>query len=345
MSKHCYIQRDTGGIVQERLRADLVVEFLYSRARERSPALFRMLTGARASSLIGFLYFDAPVSSRILGRRFVDSRRIDLSECVQPARSLDTARKLFERRIRYWECRPMRDAVSDVVAPADSRALLGSLAATSQLFVKGKFFTDTELFGASQSWVPAFRDADFVIFRLTPEKYHYTHTSVAGVLRDRYDVDGGHHSCNPWAVVGLMTPFSKNRRKVSILDTDVAGGTGVGLVAQIEVVALGVGALQECYSRTGYEDPKPPRIGQFLKKGVPLSLFRPGSSTVILLLQKGRVQFCGDLIRNRLNSMVSSRFSWWSGRPIVETDVQVRSTIASRATNRSSGAIQEGRRC
>ena len=60
------------------------------------------------------------------------------------------------------------------------------------------------------------------MFRLTPEKYHYTHSPVSGRVLDIYSVDGRYYSCNPNAAVQLLTPFSKNRRVVTILDTDCA---------------------------------------------------------------------------------------------------------------------------
>ena len=52
----------------------------------------------------------------------------------------------------------------------------------------------------------------------------------------------------PGAVVALVTPYSKNSRVVTIIDTEVPGGTGVGLVAMIEVVALMIGEVVQCYS-------------------------------------------------------------------------------------------------
>lgn len=74
---------------------------------------------------------------------------------------------------------------SAVLAPADARLLLGSLKNTSLLFLKGKFFDFEELLGTDKPhWLQAFRGADYVICRLTPDKYHYNHTPVAGLVRD-----------------------------------------------------------------------------------------------------------------------------------------------------------------
>src|SRR5262249_36951459 len=212
------------------------------------------------------LHYDRPLGPAAIGR-MAASLGIDLGECVEPPERLDTARKLFERQIRYWDARPMARDPHTVVAPADARVLPGSLAVTSAVFVKGKFFDLAELLGASRAaWLRAFRDADLAIFRLTPDKYHWSHVPVAGVVRDVYELAGDYHSCNPGPVVALATPYSKNRRVVTVIDTDVAGGTRVGHVAMIEVVALTVGQIVQRYSESRYEDPRSIEPGMFLEK-------------------------------------------------------------------------------
>ena len=85
---------------------------------------------------------------------------------------------------------------------------------------------------------------------------------------------------------------------VTVIDTDTGGGTGVGLVAMIEVVALMIGDIVQCYSETQYLDPHTVQRGMFLRKGCPKSLYRPGSSTTVLLFQENRVDFAPDLLRN-----------------------------------------------
>jgi phosphatidylserine decarboxylase len=225
----------------------------------------------------------------------------------------------------------MTDDRSAVLSPADARLLLGSLKDTSMLFLKGKFFEFEELLGTDKPhWLEAFRDGDYVICRLTPDKYHYNHTPVAGSVRDFYQYDGHYHSCNPGPVVELAAPYSKNKRVVTIIDTDVCGGTGVGLVAMIEIVALMIGDIAQCYSSTQYDDPAAIIPGMFVQRGCPKSLFRPGSSTTVLLFQEHRVQFSQDLLCNLYRSDVESRYSERFGRALVETDVQVRSAIGSR---------------
>jgi phosphatidylserine decarboxylase len=62
-------------------------------------------------------------------------------------------------------------------------------------------------------------------------------------------------------------------------------------------------------------------------KGQPKSLFRPGSSVVVLFFQKERMAFDTDLLANCCRPGVHSRFSQGFKQPLVETEVQVRSSI------------------
>ena len=162
---------------------------------------------------------------------------------------------------------------------------------------------------------------------MTPDKYHYNHAPVSGRVKEIYEINGRFHSCNPGAVVQAVTPFSKNRRVVTIIDTDVAGGTGMGLVAMVEIVALMIGRIRQCYSAHQYDAPQPVTPGLFIRAGCPKSLFRPGSSTTVLIFQKDRCRFSPDLMRNRHRRDVRSRFSHYFNHPLVETELHLRETI------------------
>jgi phosphatidylserine decarboxylase len=339
MQSHSFVVRETGALVEEKLYSDLWLRFLYSQAREHAPTLFRLVTGPRLSDLVACLHFDLPLSSRLLGPRFVRSRFVDLEECADPPESLKTARELFERKIRYWDCRPMPQDTNAVVAPSDSKVVVGSCASSSLIFLKGKFFDFEELLGVDKiEWRDRFDKGDFAVFRLTPEKYHYNHTPVAGQVVDFYEISGSYHSCHPRAVVNSVTPFSKNKRVVTIFDTDIPGGTQVGHAAMVEVVALGIGEIEQRYSEIEYLDPREIQLGLVVKKGVPKSLFRPGSSTNVLIFEPGRVCMSEDIVSNMAREGAQSLYSIGFGKPLVETDVQVRSPIAFGKSSRKEGA-------
>jgi phosphatidylserine decarboxylase len=335
-STHQYIDRESGRICCERLFGDGILRIFYAKEREDPGFTYRLLGSPSLSRLLAWAAYDLTFGPTISGmQRFLDECGIDAGEFLDRAESLRTMRQIFERRIRYWDCRPMEDDPSTIVSPADSRVLIGSLQQDSALFLKGKFFDWHELFGGGQShWSKAFSDGDFVICRLTPEKYHYNHAPVAGLVRDFYETDGRHYSCNPSAAIALVTPYSKNKRTVTIIDTDVSGGTRVGWIAMFEIVALMIGDVEQRYSRETYADPLSIEAGMFIEKGQPKSLFRPGSSTTVLFFQKDRIEFTEDLVRNVARTDIVTRYSVGLGRPLVETEVKVRSTIGRRKEER-----------
>lgn len=328
---HQYVDRRSGTVCTERLFSDALVRRLYSDVRENAPALYRLMLSPYVSAALGFLNYDLPLGGRLSGSlNFLRASGVNLDECIDLPSSLDTARKVFERKIRYWECRPLPPEENLILSPADARMLAGSLNEASTLFLKGKFFDFEELLGREKrQWLAAFALGDFAVFRLTPDKYHYNHTPVAGVVRDFYEVRGRYHACNPSAAVTEITPFSKNTRTVTVIDTDVEGGTQAGLVAMIEVTALMIGEVVQRYSRERYDAPQPLEIGLFVERGCPKSLYRPGSSTDVLLFERGRIRFDEDLIGNQNRPDAQSRFSLGFGHPLVETEVAVRSRIAT----------------
>ncbi|MBI9078004.1 MAG: phosphatidylserine decarboxylase [Desulfatibacillum sp.] len=325
---HQYVRRETGQVKTETLVGDLAVLGLYNTARERANWLFRALTSARASSVLGFCHYDLRFFHPGGVRRLAQKMGADLEECVDNPEFFTNPRKFFERKIRYWQTRPMPSTEGAVVSPADARVIVGSLEETSSLYLKQSLFSFEEMLGAGKThWLNAFRGGDFAVFRLTPDKYHYNHAPVAGVVRDIYEIHGAYHSCNPGAVIVEATPYAKNKRVVTILDTDVPHGSQAGLVAMIEVAAMMIGDIVQCYSFRKYDSPGEVVPGMFLEKGQPKSMYRPGSSTDVLLFEKGRVQLCGDLVQNTLRTDVQSRFSYGFGRAMVETELLVREQI------------------
>ncbi len=328
---HQYVERRSGKVITENFLGDELLRRIYAKEREDSHWLFRALTSARMSSLLACLHFDLAGAGNPEDFRCLCGRHgLNPEEFVVKDLQFKSLRDFFERKIKYREYRPMPEEENAVVSPADSRVIPGSFDGTSSLFIKEKFFSFHELLGMDKApWHEAFHGGDFAVFRLTPDKYHYNHTPVAGRVADFYELPGCYRSCNPHAVVREVTPYSKNKRFVTIIDTDVSGGTGAGLVAMVEIVALMIGRVVQCYSETGYENPAPVETGMMLRKGVPKSLFRPGSSTVVLVFQKNRFLFDDDLVSNLFAPHVNSRFSMGFGLPLVETDLQVRSRLGT----------------
>ncbi len=338
---HQYIERNTSEVRNEKIFGDRIVNFIYSDAKENIEVLYNAAISARMSALLGHINFTLPFGNLLTGsKRLMKELGINFAECVDAGSNLNNARKIFERKIKYWECRPMSQDHGVVVSPADANMLVGSFLDSSRIFLKNKFFSYEEMFASNEKhddknkWLDEFKNGDFAIFRLTPEKYHYNHAPVSGRVLDIYEISGAYHSCNPTAIIHAVTPLSKNKRVVTIIDTDVEGGTCIGLVAMIEVVALMIGDIVQCYSENQYAAPQDVIAGMFLSKGQPKSLYRPGSSTDVIVFQKNKIKFCDDIINNMYRMDARSRFSQGFGRPLVETSVTVRSTIAYRRTEK-----------
>lgn len=328
MQTHCYIERSTGLVVSERLFADNLINMIYSRVNEKPGFIYKASCSKIFTNFMGFINYDV-VLPRSKIKKIIDELKINREECIEDINNFRKLRQVFERKIKFYKFRPMPKDEAEIVSPADCRILIGSFAESSVVFIKNKFFGYEELLQKNR-WCKQFSDGDFFICRLTPDKYHYNHAPVSGRIEDIYTIDGIYNSCNPTAVVKIVTPYSKNKRVVTIIDTDIPGGTNIGKVAMIEIVAMMIGGIKQCYSEVGYDSPKTLIKGMTIKKGQPKSLFRPGSSTTVLIFEKNRVKFHQDLTANLRRKDVPSRFTLGFGESIVETEVSVRSGIATR---------------
>ncbi len=326
---HQYIPLSGAGSVDESLLADRIIGFLYSTARERPSVLQRVAASRLASTLLASWEFDWPLSRPLPSIAATAERmQINLDEVYGDLRTWRTLRDLFERKIRFWETRPI-DANSRIVSsPADGKALTFGFAHDAMMPIKSKWVAAAELIG-SQALAESLTPFSGVIVRLTPDAYHYVHAPVSGIVRSHEWIEGALHSCNPAALVTFANPYAMNLRRVTVIDTDVYHGSRVGMVVVVNVAAMMIGRIDDAYSENRYDEPQPINPGTFVTRGQPMALFRPGSSTSIVLWQQSRAALEPALVRNACRTDVQSRFSDWLLSPWVESAVRVRSTLAT----------------
>ena len=269
---HQYIDRNSLEVITEKPIGDRTIQFLYNTLRENTPAMFRALTSGKMSSLLGYFHYDMLGRTSKNGHELFSRFGADWQECVEPMAFYDSHRKFFERQIRYWETRPMNRRPTTIVSPADARVLIGSFAETSSLFIKDKFFDLEELLAPDSSWHHRFKGGDFAVFRLTPDKYHYNHVPVNGPGNCHLPGRRPLSLLQPIRSYRHRLPLFKKQTGVTIIDTDVVGGTAIGLVAMVEIVALMIGDIVQSYSDERYDNPQDIRPGQMVKEDA-LNLF------------------------------------------------------------------------
>jgi phosphatidylserine decarboxylase len=348
MSTHQYVESFRNATANEELLADHVIRFLYSRRREEPGFLLNALGSGMVTDALAHWQFD---------RRLRDPKRtiesvahrmmIRETETVAGFAQMQTLRDLFERPIRYWDLRPLPEQSQTIVSPADGKLLPFAAFARESLPIKSKFIRIDELLGGRNPWSRdrshAAQDRRFsaaaiaplsgVIVRLTPDVYHYTHAPVAGRVLRHELIDGKFHSCNPAALTHFPGSYAFNRRAITVYDSDVPGGSGVGVVVQIDVAAMMIGQIESRFSVHRYEAPQALAAGDFVPRGSPVSLFRPGSSTSVVLWDGRRAEIGRQLVANSRRHDLQSRFSDWLGQPWVETQVAVRQSISENAAS------------
>ena len=98
LSVHQYIDRATGDVVTERPIGDQTIAFLYNRLRENAPAIFRILTSSRMSSLLAYCHYDLPGKNCNRDRMLFERLGIDIRECVEPLSHFTSMRRILNGR-------------------------------------------------------------------------------------------------------------------------------------------------------------------------------------------------------------------------------------------------------
>ena len=175
----------------------------------------------------------------------------------------------FSRRI-CPELRPVDPSPDALVAPCDGLLSVYPIQKDTVIPAKQSLYTISDLLGGDPA-VARFEGGTCLVFRLCVNHYHrYCYPDGGRPLRSAF-IPGELHTVRPIALEQLPV-FVRNCREYAILQTD-----HLGTVAQIEVGAMLVGRIQN--------HPAPERFERGDEKG----MFLYGGSTVILLIEPGRI--------------------------------------------------------
>ncbi len=235
--------------------------------------------------------------SRVFIRWFSARYEIDLSEAAESdLHAYPTFNAFFTRALRAG-ARPLADAETAVLCPADGAiSQLGSLSDAGLLQAKGVYYTAASLLGDPAD-AEAFDGGCFATVYLSPRDYHRVHMPVAGrLLRTRY-VPGDLFSVNQQTAEAIPDLFARNERLVCLFET-AYGPMAVVLVGAMIVAGIEtVWAGRACPARDrqirvqDYSAAQPPIE---LAAGAELGRFYLGS-TAIVLFGHGAMELNGSL--------------------------------------------------
>lgn len=229
------------------------------------------------SAFYGYLQKKAYSKKKIVP--FIKTFHVDSSEFLEPVSSYQSFNDFFIRKLKP-ESRPIAPGEDVAIIPADGRYYFyQNIDLTDGFIVKGEKLNLAGLL-QSEKLAAEYAGGSIVIARLCPSDYHRFHFPCDCTPGETHFINGWLYSVNPVAIKKDIAIFTKNKRTVCELRTKQ-----FGTILYIEVGATSVGSIIETYS--------PFKLSL---KGSEKGYFEFGGSALILLFQKGRIQFDQDLL-------------------------------------------------
>ena len=239
-------------------------------------AFLRVLSIPAISKLAGAL-LDSKLSAGFISD-FAEKNNIDLSEYVPKAyRSFND---FFIRSIKPG-ARPLPEDKSLLVSPSDGKVTAYEIDKVNGFVIKNSVYTVRSLL-RDKKLAERFSDGYAVIIRLSPDDYHRYCYPATGVKSHDRCIKGVLSTVNP-VVHDHVPVFKENSRNYCLIRTD-----NFGDMIQMEVGALFVGRITNAH----------PYGRRTVIRGEEKGYFEFGGSTIILLLEKDKINLCEDLLTN-----------------------------------------------
>jgi phosphatidylserine decarboxylase len=221
-------------------------------------------------------YLDSFLS-RSLIRDFIKDYKIDMSRFQK--KKYHSFNDFFTRKLKNPEVE-MNTEPEVLISPVDGRLLVyPEIDKNISFTIKGKTFSLQNL-TLNPEELESYIGGTLLIFRLTPLDYHRFHFIDAGIPTQSKKIRGHYYTVNPISFQYGINVFLENKREYSYLQTENWGN-----VFYCEVGAIGVAGIKQTYQPY-----------QKVKRGEEKGFFYFGASTVILLLEKGKVKIDTDIV-------------------------------------------------
>lgn len=249
---------------KDRKKESLFLRFLYRTVPGR--VLLRGLSRRWVSVLCG-KFLDSRASKPLI-KRFVRKNGIDLSE--YESGDFRCFNDCFCRKIKEGG-RPIAPGDDVLISPCDGLLSAYRIQKDTVLPVKQSLYRLPDLLGDG-ALAERFEDGVCLVFRLCVNHYHHYCYPADAEKGENVFLPGRLHTVRPIALEKYPV-FVRNCREYTVLETE-----RFGTVVQMEVGALLVGKICNLHGAAT------------VRRGEEKGTFLYGGSTIILLLEKGRVR-------------------------------------------------------
>ncbi|MBQ2580190.1 MAG: phosphatidylserine decarboxylase [Ruminococcus sp.] len=239
-------------------------------------AVLRFLSIPAFSKIAG-LFMDSKLSAGFISD-FVQSNDIDLSDYEPQA--YKSFNDFFKRKIRP-SARPLPKDKNVLISPSDGKVTAYEIDKVNGFVIKNSVYSVSSLL-RDKKLAKRYENGYAVIVRLTPDDYHRYCYAATGVKSHDRTIKGVLSTVNP--VVNEYVPvYKENSRNYCLIRTEEFGD-----IIQMEVGALLVGRITNAH----------PYGRRTVLRGEEKGYFEFGGSTIVLLLEKDKVELCSDLLEN-----------------------------------------------
>jgi phosphatidylserine decarboxylase len=272
-----YYDRYSGRLREERVYAPGFLYWMYN-SRLGQIATERFIKRKAFSRFYG--WFHRQRWSRLKIKPFVEDMDVYTEELLCTPEKHPTFNDFFIREIDLSK-RTIRAEPSICIAPVDGKVLVYSSIDKEKTFrIKVSPF-NLRTFVRDEVLAGRFSGGSMAVSRLSLRDYHHFHFPDSGIPSTAIPIKGMYHAGGPYALGRLIPFFTENYRVRTLFDSE-----HFGAILIVEVGALTVGSIQQRY-----------QPGLHVAKGGHKGFFELGS-TVVLLFQKGAIEFDKDLRMN-----------------------------------------------
>jgi phosphatidylserine decarboxylase len=268
--------RKSRSVIEEKVYGDFFVNLAYG-SKAGAAFVSSKLVQKALSHLIG-AFLNSKSSAQNIPS-FIERYDIEMSDYIVPSGGYKSFNEFFIRAFRNGARNFPLDP-SALPSPVEGRLSVFPIhGIDAPLAIKGEVLSVPRLLN-SEVEAEKYIGGHALVFRLCPVDYHRFHFPDNGLASASTRLGGGLHSVNPLAQLRVPDVFLSNERRLCFFQSE-----NFGRIAYIEVGALGVGKIVLTFGKN-------PRVARGQEKGY----FSFGASTVILLLEPGKVVIDPDII-------------------------------------------------